>query len=1603
MNSTCYRSRGLPSRLFTRLSPAYGVSFIAVLVIILFPAFIHDAPACPSNLQGDIVSGKDTPMGSEIDLDSTLFNVPGNPLTWEWFGPFPRATGQSTTGFIPEGLYSISLVTCDGIVRSNPYTLYYSVEPDFMETLYPKVNKVQITWPAVQEADHYCVFRSEEGNPSVFTKIADVSGSLAVYIDYPGREATFCYVVGAYAHGQWRYSNVLSAHTTFTRPLPGANNKPVIYSVPVQQGTVGIEYTYDVNAADPDRDTLIYSLVNPVAGMTIDAGKGHICWVPQSIGDYETTVKVMDVKGKTVYQTFIIEVDELPPLNRNPIADAGGPYTSEVNQMIFLNGSASYDPDGDPLMYAWSFGDGLAGSGASPGHSYGEPGTYQVTLTVSDGKGSTASDTTTATVTGCRAPTAQLTANPSAVLPGEPCALVWESQNASLVSIDHGVGTVGASGTVMVRPLNTTTYTITATGACGDTSQSVTVVVNQPPSVDISAVPGTILTGQTSQLSWTSTNAATLTIDHGIGSVPPTGSITVTPGATTTYTITATGPGGAATASTTVSVLQAPRVSLSAQPQTIIEGDSATLTWSSSHAYSAYLDNAIGVVPVNGSLSVTPSSTTTYTMTVQGAGGIASASTTVTVIHRPAVAISASPNPVDQGETTTLTWSSSNADSASIDQGVGDVSVNGSRQVNVTEDTSFTITATGQGGTATASVTVEVVAPPAQRTPYAYITNGEGTTVTAIDLSINTVATQIEVGYCPFGVAVSPDGDTVYTTTDENGIAVIDAATNTLIRSMPVDAVTLAVSPDGGKLYGISLYEDTLLCIDSTTGTVLGATDVGPNSYGIAVNSEGSRIYVSSLEDGTVRVIDASTMTVIVSVAVTEPGDPVWDVEVSPCGLKVYAVSSGGCTLTVLDSRTNAIIDRHSYLQGMYVSQCHLAVSPDGQRIALSDIAEMPLTIYLIDSLSLGILSQFPAYSPTDLNFTADGSFVYCPDARISGVYVVNTVRQMMESTIEGYFSWPATYGHFIAEHKEKISGRVVSDGSGVEGVRVTLTNEYVSMSFTTDSQGRYFFHAPPGQYTLSIPGSRFVLPAQNLAVNVADREVSIPDIEVLLGVRIWADPHTIVNGESCMLHWTSHKSTAVAIDHSIGTVGAGGSLSVSPAETTTYTITASDSQGRTVTDQVTITVHQKPTVTISAQPQAIIRGQETTLSWTSTHAETVFLNHHSVEKSGSLTDAPWETITYSIIATGPGGSATASVTVTVHEPPVVTISASPSFIFSGQSSTLAWASSNAFHVSIDNGIGDVAPEGNLTVNPLQTTTYTITATGPGGTERRSATVTVENVISINIDSPLNGAPIDRPDILVRGTVNNAHGNETAITINGLPASVYQGQFFVNHVPLTDGANTITVLAADTHGNVLERTIPVTASIDQPHIALTLSDSMGIAPFYSRLQVDSIFTPDSLNFSDNSQGQVQYQSGTESNERKVFIAGPGIYYLTSQASFSGHTFTDTIGVLVYDNAELDAMLRQKWESMRTALLNNDMEAVVRDISTKTQDAYRDIFSSLTPEHRLSLAADLEDIQLIKTRGSGVEYDIQTNRNGVNYSFILLFEVDNDGKWKIASF
>ena len=180
----------------------------------------------------------------------------------------------------------------------------------------------------------------------------------------------------------------------------------------------------------------------------------------------------------------------------------------------------------------------------------------------------------------------------------------------------------------------------------GTPGASVAITINSggtpalPPEVLFSANPQTIMLGESSTLAWNVIDADTISIDPGIGSVGASGSTQVSPTDATTYTITATGLGGTTSADVTITVTDPnapPTVTVTPASTVITQGETITLTWNSERAQSAFIDNGVGSIAVNGSTTVSPSHTTTYTITVNGPTGSNSAQAKIQVTGNPAL------------------------------------------------------------------------------------------------------------------------------------------------------------------------------------------------------------------------------------------------------------------------------------------------------------------------------------------------------------------------------------------------------------------------------------------------------------------------------------------------------------------------------------------------------------------------------------------------------------------------------------------------------------------------------------------------------------------------------------------------------------------------------------------------------------------------------------------------------------------------------------------------------------------------------------------------------------------------------------------------------
>ncbi|MBI5014307.1 MAG: OmpA family protein [Deltaproteobacteria bacterium] len=152
------------------------------------------------------------------------------------------------------------------------------------------------------------------------------------------------------------------------------------------------------------------------------------------------------------------------------------------------------------------------------------------------------------------------------------------------------------------------------------------------------------------------------------------------------------------------------------------------------------------------------------------------------------------------------------------------------------------------------------------------------------------------------------------------------------------------------------------------------------------------------------------------------------------------------------------------------------------------------------------------------------------------------------------------------------------------------------------------------------------------------------------------------------------------------------------------------------------------PTASLSASPGTVARGAPTLLSWATENASDVSLDGiGAVPLSGSRSLTPQDSTTYRLVARGPGGTAEASVPVTVTSPggpPTVSLTATPPRVERGQPTTLSWETRGADEVSLE-GVGTVGQSGSRTVTPMDSMLYRLAAKGPGGETQAETRVEV--------------------------------------------------------------------------------------------------------------------------------------------------------------------------------------------------------------------------------------------------------------------------------------
>jgi YVTN family beta-propeller protein len=222
--------------------------------------------------------------------------------------------------------------------------------------------------------------------------------------------------------------------------------------------------------------------------------------------------------------------------------------------------------------------------------------------------------------------------------------------------------------------------------------------------------------------------------------------------------------------------------------------------------------------------------------------------------------------------------------------------------------------------------------------PFAYIANSSSNTVTVIDtMDLSVLEAGIPVGQYPYGVAVSKAGDKVYITNQlSKNISVIDAATNTVLRTIPFSKSGtsykpggLAINTAGTLLYVANQDIGTIEVVNLGNDTVTATIATGNFPEGVALSPDGTRLYVANSGSDTVSVINTSTNTKVTDVSLGANASP-FGIVAHPvqANNRVYVANNRANSVSVIDTTTNSVIQTVSL--GTNAAPTSVAINSDG-------------------------------------------------------------------------------------------------------------------------------------------------------------------------------------------------------------------------------------------------------------------------------------------------------------------------------------------------------------------------------------------------------------------------------------------------------------------------------------------------------------------------------------------------------------------------------------------------------------------------------------------------------------------------------------------------
>jgi len=1082
----------------------------------------------------------------------------------------------------------------------------------------------------------------------------------------------------------------------------------------------------------------------------IVSGASTYQWLPSGFGNSisvfpnaNTTYTAIgtDANGCTDSISQTIVVNPLPILNITPSSNS-----SCAGSTVNLSVSANM-----PITnYLWNTGATTNNISTNPMNS--------TTYSVSGINNFGCTDSTNISITVYPLPQVQIITGNNTICFGDTTILTAGGAANYTWSPNTNIS-ANTGSSISAYPSSSTTFTVigTDTNNCADTAQAF-ITVNPLPVLSINA-PAAICNGDSAQLVASGANTYQW-LPAGFGN-----SITVSPNVNSSYTVIGTDANGCTDSiSHYIVVNPLPVLNITSSSNSTCAGGSVNLSASANMPLNGFVwNNGLS----GNNIWVNPATTTTYSVSGANTYGCTdSANITITAFAIPHVTITPANSPICIGDTAILTaggaasytWSPSNSLTANSGPSVGAFPSTSTMITVIGTDTNNCV------DTAQTFITVNSL-PILSISAPAAICNGDSATLIASGASVYQ--------WLPNGfgnsITVSPASTTNYTVVGIDSNGCVDSISQSLtVNPLPV----LNITPSSSST-----------CAGSSVN-LMASTNMPINSFNWSTGAIGNSIWVSPMTSTTYSVSGTNSYGCTDSAQTTITAFALPQVQINTLN---PAICIGDTTLLTANGAntyswapSNSLTSNSGSSVGAFpnTSSSITVIGTDSNNCV--DTAVAFITVNPLPSLSINSPSAICLGDSAQLTASGANTYQWLPNGNGNSIFVSPTssstytligtdVNGCTDSISQNIMVNPLPVLNIAASQTTSCAGDTIQ-------LLASANMNINSYNWSNGLSGNNISVNPMATTNYTVIGNNSFG-----CVDSADITINVHQYPL---VTLSLNDTSICYGDSLSIY-SSTAVTGLSYNWSNGSTNP--SISISPSQSTTYSLSVVDSIGCADTGIANVTVVPLPTVIASATSYHIC-AQDTISISVNTQASSSTINWSNGMATNSFSVSLSKDSSFMVTVTDTSACQNQdSVFIKVNQIPQLTITPANPAICIGDTTTLS-VSSNINPVNFLWSTNSVNP--SIIVHPKATTVYQVSASDSLGCSSTAFDTVVVNQLPLIVVNPPSPSICQGASITLTASTNS--NGVTYLWNNGSAGSS------INVAPLN--TSIFNVLVTDTNG-----------------------------------------------------------------------------------------------------------------------------------------------------------------------------------------------------------